>query len=460
MALGLMIVTGLSLPPAFLFSEPPALPPGDTTSTVDGFKFSEERNPNGSLRARGLLKLMPDGEWARHGMWSNYWASGSLSVCGEYEEGEKVGPWCYWHESGNFMMTNQFRAVSRRVVPPPPKPRVPMPAVAASPTTTNIPAATVTNRAVAGVSFRCREMIAAYDPKAPANLLGCFDAGSELEVARTVQPDGLVPAKYRGSDGKTVDALCVAEDVGLKGKGDVRMRLGFGRSALFKQIEHSLEDSSAQKCSRPQLQRLMLSRCVLVYFSAHWCGPCRQFTPKLVEMYNEISKTPFRNAFEVIFVSSDRSAAEQAQYMQSMSMPWLAVTHDQAESGPLAAFGGNGIPCLVMLDEKGEVLSHSYVGGQYVGPGKVLRDFAARLDALPVSQPGTGAGEKTPAAQPTGQPKVQENSDPAPAAVKRSNRPKPAPDHLPEFIADVTGWVIGAIVVIAIIVGVTRKKSK
>jgi nucleoredoxin len=26
-----------------------------------------------------------------------------------------------------------------------------------------------------------------------------------------------------------------------------------------------------------------------LYFSAHWCGPCRQFTPQLVKMYEKLT---------------------------------------------------------------------------------------------------------------------------------------------------------------------------
>ena len=27
-----------------------------------------------------------------------------------------------------------------------------------------------------------------------------------------------------------------------------------------------------------------------IYFSAHWCPPCRGFTPKLVEFFSELEK--------------------------------------------------------------------------------------------------------------------------------------------------------------------------
>src|SRR4051812_27138326 len=40
-----------------------------------------------------------------------------------------------------------------------------------------------------------------------------------------------------------------------------------------------------------------------IYYSASWCGPCRAFTPKLVQWYNEHKKNSPQ--FELIFVSSD-----------------------------------------------------------------------------------------------------------------------------------------------------------
>ncbi|XP_052128314.1 nucleoredoxin-like [Frankliniella occidentalis] len=44
-----------------------------------------------------------------------------------------------------------------------------------------------------------------------------------------------------------------------------------------------------------------------VYFSAHWCPPCKAFTPQLVRTYNAVRERGI--SFEVIFVSSDRSVS-------------------------------------------------------------------------------------------------------------------------------------------------------
>jgi len=45
---------------------------------------------------------------------------------------------------------------------------------------------------------------------------------------------------------------------------------------------------------------------VLLYFSAHWCPPCRGFTPVLAQAYNDATD---KNC-EVIFLSSDGSESE------------------------------------------------------------------------------------------------------------------------------------------------------
>ena len=49
-----------------------------------------------------------------------------------------------------------------------------------------------------------------------------------------------------------------------------------------------------------------------IYFSAHWCPPCRGFTPKLVESYNTM-KAAGKN-FEIVFVSSDNDEAGFDEY--------------------------------------------------------------------------------------------------------------------------------------------------
>ena len=61
----------------------------------------------------------------------------------------------------------------------------------------------------------------------------------------------------------------------------------------------------------------------VLYFSAHWCPPCRQFTPILTEQFR-IHNSQANSSSMVIFVSGDRSLQQQLEYMQSQG-DWPAV---------------------------------------------------------------------------------------------------------------------------------------
>ena len=128
-----------------------------------------------------------------------------------------------------------------------------------------------------------------------------------------------------------------------------------------------------------------------VYFSASWCGPCRAFTPDLVKWYND--KKPKHPEFELIFVSSDQDETSMEAYMAGDKMPWPALKYSRVKSNrSLRQFAGRGIPCLVLLDAEGKVLSHSYEGSNYVGPQKVLRDINNTLAGSVTTTPPATAG--------------------------------------------------------------------
>jgi nucleoredoxin len=113
-----------------------------------------------------------------------------------------------------------------------------------------------------------------------------------------------------------------------------------------------------------------------LYFSAHWCGPCRKFTPQLVAYYNQITRD--HPEFEIIFVSADKSAEGMATYMRQSGMPWPAIEYNKLATVPtLQKYAGKGIPDLVIVDASGKVLADSYVSGKYVGPARVLDDLSA-----------------------------------------------------------------------------------
>jgi Thiol-disulfide isomerase and thioredoxins len=114
-----------------------------------------------------------------------------------------------------------------------------------------------------------------------------------------------------------------------------------------------------------------------VYFSASWCGPCRRFTPELVNWYHQMKRAT--DDFELIFVSADNDASSMQAYMTNYRMPWPAVRFDHRANSPLLKYAGRGIPCLVVLAPNGSVLSNSYENNKYLGPRKPLRDLEKLL---------------------------------------------------------------------------------
>ena len=93
-----------------------------------------------------------------------------------------------------------------------------------------------------------------------------------------------------------------------------------------------------------------------LYFSAHWCPPCRGFTPQLGKFYDSIKDS---KNFEVVFVSSDRDASQFKEYYDEQAA-WAALPFkDRATKNALSKkFKVRGIPTLVILDGKtGETIT-------------------------------------------------------------------------------------------------------
>ncbi|XP_048759155.1 uncharacterized protein LOC125668781 [Ostrea edulis] len=92
--------------------------------------------------------------------------------------------------------------------------------------------------------------------------------------------------------------------------------------------------------------------CIGLYFSAHWCPPCRGFTPVLADFYKTLKAKG--GSIEVIFISSDRDEASFKEYFGTM--PWHALKFGQPEKQTLGElYGVRGIPSLIILDKNGAV---------------------------------------------------------------------------------------------------------
>jgi nucleoredoxin len=113
-----------------------------------------------------------------------------------------------------------------------------------------------------------------------------------------------------------------------------------------------------------------------IYFSAHWCPPCRMFTPQLIEFYNKVNEN--EKVFEVIFVTSDKSEDQFLEYYKDM--PWLALEFNDPQKTEIKkAHSVSGIPTLVILKPDGTKLEVN-------GRGDVVKGVSAFEEWLKLTE--------------------------------------------------------------------------
>jgi nucleoredoxin len=147
-----------------------------------------------------------------------------------------------------------------------------------------------------------------------------------------------------------------------------------GSNKIYQMVKGDLVHLQSGAMTRFDDDALENKKLIALYFSAHWCPPCRKFTPQLVDYYNRVA--PQHPEFELIFVSRDRSQFNMESYMHDANMPWPAIDFQKlGETAGLGKYAGPGIPCLVVVDASGQVISDSFSGNEYFGPKKVLSDL-------------------------------------------------------------------------------------
>ncbi len=198
---------------------------------------------------------------------------------------------------------------------------------------------------------------------------------SVQEVAR-VQEQMASAANRKAAEDERSQKFDTLYQSQLARERSARPSQGAGPKVIYEAVKGDLVHFFNNGVVHAEDESLANKKLIAIYFSAHWCGPCRKFTPELVEYYNRVA--PQHPEFELIFFSRDRSAYAMQTYMRETNMPWPAIDYQKGESKEaIKKYAGSGIPCLVLVDSSGKIISDSYAGTQYLGPGKVLADLDA-----------------------------------------------------------------------------------
>lgn len=141
-------------------------------------------------------------------------------------------------------------------------------------------------------------------------------------------------------------------------------------------MEAKIGNTFKTKSGTITLEELQASADVIaVYFSAHWCPPCRGFTPVLAKFYNEVNANGKK--LEIVFGSIDQSEDQFNEYFGEM--PWVTIPFgDPKIRGTMDALGIQGIPNLKVFKKDGTVTDidgRSDVQG--TGPS-VINDWIAK----------------------------------------------------------------------------------
>jgi len=169
---------------------------------------------------------------------------------------------------------------------------------------------------------------------------------------------------------------------------------------------------NGEMCTRVKAENALKDKeIVLFYFSAHWCGPCRKFTPVLKDFYKALND----DTVEIVFVSSDRSPDAMMSYMKESHGAWPAIEYNEGVANGLKQkMGISGIPTLVVCKKDGSVITKD--GRGHVTSKSPKQAVAEWKRSAGISD---SSGQPRPVGSRNGQPQPVKTEKPRPVGIEK-----------------------------------------
>lgn len=181
---------------------------------------------------------------------------------------------------------------------------------------------------------------------------------ADLELIKVIEKDGEKAGEFKMRNGKTVTLKVsdLSEEAAEKIEAwEPPAPVVEGKPSVFDKFL----DGNLVKLDGKSLKKYEMTerpkKYYVFYYTASWCGPCQQYTPSLVEFYNENKS----DNFELVLITSDRDEDAMEKYAADKKMPWpqLKLKDAQKFKGEFD-HGVTGIPSVIVCDLDGKNLGN------------------------------------------------------------------------------------------------------
>lgn len=181
---------------------------------------------------------------------------------------------------------------------------------------------------------------------------------ADLELVKVVEKDGEKAGEFKMRNGKTVTLKVsdLSEEAAKKLEAwEPPAVEAEGKPSVFDDVL----DGNLVKLDGKSLKKYEMTerpkKYYVFYYTASWCGPCQQYTPSLVEFYNEHKS----DNFEIVLITSDQDEDAMEKYAADKKMPWPQLKLKDAEKFKEEFdHGVTGIPSVIVCDLEGKNLGN------------------------------------------------------------------------------------------------------